>query len=92
MNFMRDPLSPSPSTPPATPPPPQANPEENWSDVEGKENIIHLTSANFDTFMQEQPSVLVMFYAPCEFLHLFTFQEYFDSMWSAILARKDLLI
>jgi hypothetical protein len=41
-----------------------ANPEEDWADVEGKEHIGFLTSANFDSIVQATKSVLVMFYAP----------------------------
>lgn len=48
-------------------PQPAAEPEEKeeeqpWSEVEP--NVEHLTTENFDTFMSENPSVLVMFYAP----------------------------
>ena len=42
----------------AAPPPA----EEQWSDVES--DVVHLTTDNFDTFLSENPSVLVMFYAP----------------------------
>lgn len=68
VNFMRDPLSPSPTLPPATQPQPQTNPGEDWADIEGQKNINFLTAETFDSFIAEQPSVLVMFYAPCEFL------------------------
>ncbi|KAK7478534.1 hypothetical protein BaRGS_00030206, partial [Batillaria attramentaria] len=64
VNFMRDPLSPSPAPPQAAPQPNQAQPGDDWAEVEGRENVAYLTSANFDAFLQEQPSVLVMFYAP----------------------------
>ena len=63
VNFMRDPLSPSPSPPPATP---QAKPEDDWADITGKEYIAFLTNDNFDTFVTKEGSVLVMFYAPCK--------------------------
>ncbi|PVD35860.1 hypothetical protein C0Q70_02829 [Pomacea canaliculata] len=64
VNFMRDPLSPSPTLPPATQPQPQTNPGEDWADIEGQKNINFLTAETFDSFIAEQPSVLVMFYAP----------------------------
>ena len=59
VNFMKDPTNPLSSMPP---PPP--SPEENWHDTPGSENIHHLSVANFDSFLVENPSVLVMFYAP----------------------------
>ena len=33
-----------------------------WSEVES--DVVHLTVDTFDAFMEENPSVLVMFYAP----------------------------
>ncbi|XP_065582725.1 protein disulfide-isomerase A5-like isoform X1 [Artemia franciscana] len=36
--------------------------EEEWSDVES--DVEHLNSENFDQFLKENPSTLVMFYAP----------------------------
>ncbi|KAK7092365.1 protein disulfide-isomerase A5-like [Littorina saxatilis] len=59
INFMKDPLSPSPSPPPA-----QAKPEEEWVDISGKEHIAFLGNDNFDSVIQKEGSVLVMFYAP----------------------------
>ncbi|XP_013389215.1 protein disulfide-isomerase A5-like [Lingula anatina] len=61
VNFMKDPNNPEGSTPP---PPPQQTPEEQWADVAGAENLNHLTSGTFEAFVKENPSVLVMFYAP----------------------------
>ena len=46
----------------APPPPP---PEPEWSDIPSK--INHLSEDNFDSFMKDHKSVLVMFYAPCEY-------------------------
>ena len=54
-------LSPAPSTPPPK--------EEEWSDTPSE--VVHLTDSNFDDFIANNPSVLVMFYAPCKYL-LFT--------------------
>ena len=39
----------------------------NWADIAGGDDISHLTNDNFDTFISEHESVLVMFYAPCKF-------------------------
>ncbi len=61
MNFMRD-----PNNPMASMPPPPAPPETHWYDVEGAEYIHHLTESTWEEFMRENPSVLVMFYAPCK--------------------------
>lgn len=60
---MKDPLNTDPEA--SKPPPPSQ--EENWIDVTGHENIHYLGEANFDSFMKEHNSVLVMFYAPCEY-------------------------
>ena len=46
--------------PPAEAPPTQE--EQPWSEVES--DVVHLTSDTFDPFVTENPSVLVMFYAP----------------------------
>ena len=46
--------------PPSEAPPTQEEPP--WSEVES--DVVHLTSDTFDTFVAENPSVLVMFYAP----------------------------
>ncbi|XP_076456070.1 protein disulfide-isomerase A5-like [Babylonia areolata] len=61
VNFMRDPLSPSPSPPTTSPP---AKPEEDWADIAGKDVIGFLTKDTFDSFVLSKGSVLVMFYAP----------------------------
>lgn len=42
--------------------PPEKPKEEDWSTV--KSDVVHLTSENFDTVITNEPSVLVMFYAP----------------------------
>jgi len=52
MDWMKNP------GPPAPPPPP----EPAWSDVPS--NVKHLTDTSFEPFLQENPSALVMFYAP----------------------------
>lgn len=61
---MKDPLNtePDPSTPPAP------SQEEHWSDVTGYQNIAFLKADNFDSFLTEHDSVLVMFYAPCKYM------------------------
>ncbi|KAL8572134.1 hypothetical protein ACOMHN_052931 [Nucella lapillus] len=58
VNFMRDPLSPSPA------PPTAAKPEEDWADIAGKDVIGFLTKDTFQAFLLTHGSVLVMFYAP----------------------------
>ena len=37
-----------------------------WSDAEN--DVVHLSDANFDQFIQDHSSVLVMFYAPCKLI------------------------
>ena len=37
-----------------------------WSDITGGNEVVHLTDTTFDGFIKENPSVLVMFYAPCK--------------------------
>ena len=57
-----------PSNPGATPPPPPSDPpEKQWADVKGMENLHFLSASNFDTFLQDHKSALVMFYAPCTY-------------------------
>lgn len=46
--------NPAPSTPPPK--------EEEWSDVPS--DVVHLTDSTFNDFIANNPSVLVMFYAP----------------------------
>ena len=46
-------------------PPKEPEKEEEWSDVPS--DVVHLTDSSFDEFMEKNPSVLVMFYAPCKF-------------------------
>ena len=53
INFMRDPQE--------KPPPPQ---DPEWSDSPSK--VHHLSDSDFDSFMKDHKSVLVMFYAPCK--------------------------
>uniref|UniRef100_A0A8C9U355 Protein disulfide-isomerase A5 n=1 Tax=Scleropages formosus TaxID=113540 RepID=A0A8C9U355_SCLFO len=45
-------------------PPQPKDPEVPWSEVDSA--VFHLTDDTFDSFMEEHPSALVMFYAPCE--------------------------
>lgn len=52
-------FSPAPSTPPPK--------EEEWSDIPSE--VVHLKDDTFDDFIANNPSVLVMFYAPCKYLY-----------------------
>ncbi|XP_078661185.1 uncharacterized protein LOC144905411 isoform X1 [Branchiostoma floridae x Branchiostoma belcheri] len=56
--FMSDPLNPTPPTPPPK------DPAEEWAELEGAEEVVHLHDNTFEEFIQQQSSVLVMFYAP----------------------------
>ncbi|GFS06926.1 protein disulfide-isomerase A5-like [Elysia marginata] len=47
---------------PSNPKEPEQEPQ--W--VDEKSDVVHLSDASFDDFVQQNPSVLVMFYAPCE--------------------------
>ncbi len=38
--------------------------EAEWSDEES--DVVHLTDTNFDEYLEANPSVMVMFYAPCK--------------------------
>jgi len=60
---MKDPLN----TDPEASKPPAPSQQENWSEVVGNENINFLGEANFDSFIKEHNSALVMFYAPCKY-------------------------
>lgn len=44
--------------------PEEKKPEAEWADEET--DVVHLKDATFDSFVQENPSVMVMFYAPCK--------------------------
>ena len=46
-------------------PPALPKEEEEWSDTPS--DVVHLTDGKFDEFMEKNPSVLVMFYAPCKY-------------------------
>lgn len=59
VKFMKDPLS---TETPQQPPAPA--PEEQWMDIDGHEHLHYLGAHNFDTFLENHESVLVMFYAP----------------------------
>lgn len=49
----------------SSPQPPQPQvPETPWADEGG--SVYHLTDEDFDQFLKEHSSVLVMFHAPCE--------------------------
>lgn len=59
MSFMEDPENPQMRSPkPAV--------TDMWAGVEGVENVAKLTEANFTEVISSNPSVLVMFYAPCK--------------------------
>ena len=38
--------------------------EEEWKDTPSE--VVHLTDDTFDDYIASNPSVLVMFYAPCK--------------------------
>lgn len=38
--------------------------EEEWKDTPS--DVVHLTDSTFDEYIAANPSVLVMFYAPCK--------------------------
>lgn len=61
---MSDPEDPKKAAPPAP------APVDMWAETAGAESVAQLTSDTFDTFVSENPSVLIMFYAPCEHLYL----------------------
>jgi hypothetical protein len=52
----------SPTEPP--PPPPE---DAAWEDVPS--NVVHLDGDTFRSFTKKKKHVLVMFYAPCEFVY-----------------------
>ena len=63
------------------PPPPE---DTAWSDSPSK--VHHLSDSDFNVFVKDHTSVLVMFYAPCEypslkffcyFFHFFVFLHFF---------------
>ncbi|XP_077996871.1 protein disulfide-isomerase A5-like [Glandiceps talaboti] len=58
VSFMTDPSNPNPTPPTKTPT------EDFFENLDGGENVYQLTDANFQEFMQQHWSVLVMFYAP----------------------------
>lgn len=62
MAFMTDPENPKKKAPPPA--------EDMWADAVGSENVVKLTTVDFDKFIQNNPSVLVMFYAPCKKLRV----------------------
>lgn len=64
--------SPGPSTPPPK--------EDEWSDIPSE--VVHLTDSTFDDFMANNPSVLVMFYAPCKYT--VSLVSYFSAFFSFV--------
>ena len=46
-------------------PPKEPEKEPDWS--EEQTDVVHLTDATFDEYIANNPSVLVMFYAPCKY-------------------------
>uniref|UniRef100_A0A8C1YIA6 Protein disulfide-isomerase A5 n=1 Tax=Cyprinus carpio TaxID=7962 RepID=A0A8C1YIA6_CYPCA len=63
-------------------PPQPKTPEVPWS--ESGSAVFHLTEESFDAFLEEHPSVLVMFYAPCEYQ-----QHCSCRTWAAEILNKD---
>lgn len=55
VTFMRNPMAPKP---------PKVK-EADWAS-ETTSEIVHLTSTNFEPALQDEKSVMVMFYAPCK--------------------------
>lgn len=50
----------------ASPQPPQPKtPEVPWAESDSA--VFHLTDQTFDSFLEDHPAALVMFYAPCEY-------------------------
>lgn len=48
-----------------SPQPPQPKtPEVPWSETDSP--VFHLTDESFDSFLEEHPAALIMFYAPCK--------------------------
>lgn len=52
VSFMRNPTEPT-----------EKPKEAEWADTPS--DVVHLTTATFDDYMKNEPSALVMFYAPC---------------------------
>ena len=48
-------------------PSPPKEPEKEAEWFEEKTDVVHLTDSTFDEYIANNPSVLVMFYAPCKF-------------------------
>ena len=75
----------------ASPQPPKEQEKElEWADEES--HVVHLSEDDFDTFMEANPSVLVMFYAPCKFILLFYFKLYDIVLCKTVLPVKIYII
>ena len=61
--FMQNQVSPGSAAPS---PPPPAPAEDFWAELDGGDNVNQLDDSTFDNFIGNNPSVLVMFFAPCE--------------------------
>lgn len=48
-----------------TPSAPSRKEEDEWKDEPS--DVVHLSDSTFDDFVISNPSVLVMFYAPCKY-------------------------
>ncbi|XP_067130609.1 protein disulfide-isomerase A5 isoform X2 [Centruroides vittatus] len=59
VTFMNNPQNPVPSSLPS-----ETSPEQWWAEIDGADNLNHLTASNFDNFINQHSSVLIMFYAP----------------------------
>nr|WDU65913.1 putative disulfide isomerase Tcis_disulfideisomerase_A5like [Tityus cisandinus] len=57
--FMNNPQNPVSSSLPH-----DTSPEHWWAEIDGADNLNHLTASNFDNFINQHSSVLIMFYAP----------------------------
>uniref|UniRef100_A0A8B9LSS7 Protein disulfide isomerase family A, member 5 n=1 Tax=Astyanax mexicanus TaxID=7994 RepID=A0A8B9LSS7_ASTMX len=73
-------------------PPQPKTPEVPWSESDSA--VFHLTDESFDGFLEEHPSALIMFYAPCDKPYFKMFTLYM-SVWSqtpGVLAAVDTTI
>ncbi|XP_023220472.1 protein disulfide-isomerase A5-like, partial [Centruroides sculpturatus] len=54
----------NPQNPVSSSLPSETSPEQWWAEIDGADNLNHLTASNFDNFINQHTSVLIMFYAP----------------------------
>lgn len=56
-------------------PPKEKEAEKNWAEEEDV-HVKFLTDNDFDSFIKEHNSVLVMFYAPCKYFNFLFFTDF----------------